>query len=227
MARLVSDNRRIMKPQPLHLCPPLPCLSAFAAAGLVACVSSAGPHDYLRQYDAIPKSSTRFTVCNLAGCEETTEVRLSRQDWRTLEKVFSPPPHNSHQERERIARAVAVFEQLTGEQAATYDDQAGSQGVFRTTRQLDCVAETANTTVYLLLLQQQGLLRWHTAEYPGHRGLIDLQAPHNTAVIVDLGNRERFAVDAYFHANGEAPEVVPIDVWSAGYKPQRTPDGAD
>jgi hypothetical protein len=81
------------------------------------------------------------------------------------------------------------------------------------------VAETTNTTVYLLLLQQRGLIRRHRVEYPKHRGLLQLQAPHNTAVITDRTSGEAFAVDSYFHANGAAPEIVPVETWEAGFSP--------
>lgn len=112
------------------------------------------------------------------------------------------------------------MERLAGGQAGTWDDQPAGQGVFRPTRQLDCVAETNNTTAYLLLLEHQGLLLRHTTGYPEHRGLMQLLAPHNTAVLKENETDRRFAIDTYFHANGQPPEVVPLDIWLDGYEPE-------
>ncbi len=111
------------------------------------------------------------------------------------------------------------MEQLVAHQAGTQDDQAGPSGAFRGTRQLDCIAETTNTTAYLLLLQERGLIQRHSPRYPQHRGFMHGQLPHNTAVMEDLETGERYAVDSYFHANGKRPEIVPVAAWIAGFKP--------
>jgi hypothetical protein len=161
----------------------------------------------------------QFTICNLPGCEETTAVTLSDTDWVRISSIFSPGIPDGEQERVRIATAIALFEQLVAGQAGTGDDQAGPKGMFRGTRQLDCVAETTNTTAYLLLLHQRGLMLYHAPRYPQHRGFMHGKLPHNTAVIEDMQTGERYAVDAYFHGNGVAPEIVPLQEWVDGYKP--------
>jgi len=190
------------------------------AAILTACTTSSQPPEaYLRLYGAIPESSRQFTICNLRGCEETTPVTLSNADWVRIDNVFSQRILDGEHERVRIATAIALFEQLVAEQAGTGDDQAGPKGMFRGTRQLDCIAETTNTTAYLLLLQQRGLMRRHVPRYPQHRGFMHGKLPHNTAVIEDTQTGERYAVDAYFHGNGVAPEIVPLREWLDGYKP--------
>ena len=64
-----------------------------------------------------------------------------------------------------------------------------------------------------------GLLQWHEVGYPRHRGLLNLKFPHNTAVLIDRRTKQSFAVDSWFYANGEAPEIVPIENWMQGYDP--------
>ena len=188
---------------------------------LAACTTSSQPPEtYLRLHGTASMSEYQFSICNLPGCEETSVVTLSRAEWTLIDNIFSPSADDSMEERRRIARAIALFEQLVTVQAGTGDDQAGQQGMFRGTRQLDCVAETANTTAYLILLQERGLMQWHAPRYPQHRGFMHGLFPHNTAVMEDLTTGEKYAVDAYFHANGIAPEIVPVPEWIAGFTPE-------
>ncbi len=190
-------------------------------ATLAACTtSSQPPQAYLRLHDTVPRSAQRFAICNLPGCEETIVVTLSNADWTRIDSVFSPHAHDSEEERTRVARAVALFEQLVADQAGTGDDQAGPNGMFRGTRQLDCIAETSNTTSYLILLHERGLMLRHVPRYPQHRGFMHGQLPHNTAVMEDLQTGERYAVDSYFHANGISPEIVPVPEWVGGFRPE-------
>ena len=182
---------------------------------LSACTTSAQPPEaYLRLHGTTPISTQHFTVCSLFDCEETTIVKLQ------IDNIFSPRAHDSTEERRRIARAIAQSEKTVADIAGTGDDQARQQGMYRGTRQLDCIAETINTTSYLILLQERGLMQWHTPRYPTHRGLMRGQFPHNTAVIEDLKTGARYAVDGYFHANGIAPEILPISEWVTGFTPE-------
>lgn len=177
------------------------------------------PQSYLSLYDAVPGSSALFVVCNAVSCEETVSIRLNGNNWKTVQRLFQPAATDSETERTQIAKAIASLERLVADQAGTSDDQPRNRGTFRGTRQLDCVAETTNTTIYLLLLQQEGLLHWHSVGYPKHRGLVNLQFPHNTAVLIEKENNSLFAVDSYFHANGQPPEIVPLAIWVDGYDP--------
>ena len=177
------------------------------------------PERYLSLYAAVPGSTSQFVICNQVSCEETVSVQLNENNWKNVRSIFQPPATDSESERTQIAKAIASLEQLVADQAGTFDDQPRNRGTFRGTRQLDCVAETTNTTIYLLLLRDEGLLRWHSVGYPQHRGLANLQFPHNTAVLIEKDTKTLFAVDAYFHANGQPPEIVPLASWVDGYDP--------
>ena len=177
------------------------------------------PERYLSLYAAVPESYSQFVICNQVSCDETTSVHLTGNDWQSVQRIFQPPATGSESERTQIAQAIARLEQLVGDQAGTFDDQPRNQGSFRGTRQLDCVAEATNTTIYLMLMKERGLLHWHGVGYPKHRGLVSLQFPHNTAVLIEKDSNRLFAVDSYFHANGEPPEIVPLASWVDGYDP--------
>ena len=187
---------------------------------LTSCVTAPQPPErYLSLYDVVPEQSKRFMICNQVSCEETVPIRLNEDSWNVVRTLFEPPATDGQSERIQIAAAIARLEQLVADQAGTFDDQPRNRGTFRGTRQLDCVAETTNTTIYLLLLAEQGLLRWHSVAYPKHRGLANLQFPHNTAVLIEKDSEQPFAVDSYFHANGQPPEIVPLATWVDGYDP--------
>ena len=194
---------------------------ATGFTALTACnISTQPPEAYLRLLDITPTSTQHFAVCSRFGCEETSIIRLSNTDWKQIDYIFSPRAHDSAEERRRIARAVAHLEQAVAVKAGTGDDQGGQHGMFRGTRQLDCIAETTNTTSYIILLQKRCLIQWHRPRYPQHRVLMHGKFPHNTAIVEDLNTGELFAIDSYFHANGVPQEIVPVSEWTSGFTPE-------
>lgn len=81
--------------------------------------------------------------------------------------------------------------------------------------QMDCIDETTNTTAYLLILQNEGLLRHHTVAHPVARGFfLDGRYPHATAVIT-AQDGEQWAVDPWPYANAEDVDVMTLDEWYA------------
>ena len=88
--------------------------------------------------------------------------------------------------------------------------------------QQDCVDEATNTTSYLLVLQSNGLLKYHTVGIPMTKGDLlkaTLQGdpvkywPHWTAVIQEKKTGQRFAVDSWIYVQGENPAVVEVEKW--------------
>lgn len=147
-------------------------------------------------------------------------VRLNGKEWAEVRKIFHPPPIDAEDERARVAQAVAALETLVGPQANTSGDRGRNAGLLSGLPQLDCVAETVNTTTYLYMIQADGLLTWHQLRYPQHRGLANFLWPHNTAVLVEHATGTAFAVDSWFFDNGQPPEIISLDVWIAGYDPR-------
>lgn len=182
---------------------------------------STKPESYIAHYQDFPPAVERFQVCHDVDCENLTPVTLDSKAWNKLGDVFRQPAASARQERAQVRSAIALFENIIGPIAKTANDQPrnDSGGWVNSERQLDCIAETVNTTTYLLLLEQQGWLKWHRAGFPKHRGLFTLHAPHNTAVIREKSSGKEYAVDSWFHANGKKPEVVPINQWTSGYDP--------
>ncbi len=164
----------------------------------------------------------QFEHCYGYGCDRIADVTFTEADWRDIEKTFLPAPASHRQERESIAKAVAIFEQKVGAQTGT---DADKRGTFRNMGdgQLDCVDESTNTTIYLMLLQKRGLIKMHNIESPTTRFPIIHSGrwPHQAAVISENRSRAPYVVDSWFHDNGEPPEIVPIKQWKKGWKPKR------
>ncbi len=176
--------------------------------------------DYLSLHHLQTPVTESFQVCAAQGCDRTSTVTFGEQEWVQIRDLFNPAPVQAEQERIQIARAVALMEKLVGDKNGTKNDHGRNSGLFSGYPQLDCVAESANTTVTLMLLQQQGLLRFHRALYPQHRGFFSFQAAHYSAAIEELNSQQRYAVDSWFFANGELPVIVPVKDWQEGYDPE-------
>lgn len=165
--------------------------------------------------DAVP-------VCFHHGCDSVAVIRLDDGDWRRIAAHLEPPAMSAADERQQIARAIAEFERIAGRLAGTAGDKAGDLAAFGTTApQQDCIDESSNTTVYLTLLEQARLLRWHRVRPPAHRGYLFFGGwPHYTALIEETGSGGAWVVDSWFHDNGEPPEIIELDVWKDGWKPE-------
>ncbi|MCW8962671.1 MAG: hypothetical protein OQL16_02660 [Gammaproteobacteria bacterium] len=187
-------------------------------------LGSSRPENYIAHYQDYPPEVKRFQVCHDIHCENLTPVTLDSKAWSQLARPFTQTAASASQEREQVKSAIALFEEVVGPIAKTGSDRARniSGGWGNRDRQLDCIAETINTTTYLLLIEQQGWLKWHRTATPEHRGWFTLHAPHNTAVLEEKASGRKYAVDSWFHANGEQPEVVPINQWTSGFDPEDT-----
>ncbi len=127
---------------------------------------------------------------------------------------------NAQDEREAITFAIADFEKFVGKAVGTSADIHGTYVAFGEGQQ-DCVDESTNTSVYLTLLQKQGLLKFHDV------GAVERRDPsvtgrwwHQTATITERASGQRYAVDSWFEDNGNPAYVVPLKVWASGWAPE-------
>jgi hypothetical protein len=173
--------------------------------------------DFLARFDDRDPTIHRIAVCHGFGCAVHDEISLA-DDWREIVALFAGDG-DAVAERLRIAEAVALFERAAAGSTPVGADRAGTFGVWGEPGQLDCVDEAANTSRLLVLLDGAGLLRRHRAGPPATRGGFVRGWPHTTATIVERQTGTAFAVDSWLHPNGDPPEVVPLDQWLAGWKP--------
>lgn len=199
--------------------PPLLLLSLC----LSACVSQDfKTYDrYLASKNIPAPTVEQFPHCHAYGCASHYLVELNKSQWKQIDKIFARPSKNAAQERERIIKAVGLFERMVGGMTGT---DADVKGTFRKTgeNQLDCVDESTNTTIYLDLLKQRGHLTFHDIEQP------QIRLPfvgggawiHQTAVMRERESGIDYAVDSWFYDNGIEPVIVPLEDWRKGWKPE-------
>ncbi len=166
-------------------------------------------------------SETELTICHGFGCQQRTEVAITGRFARSLAAWFQPPAPDAATEREQIARAIAYLERQVGAVTGTDRDIGGNYDPEReqpASSQMDCIDESHNTTRYLRLLDRLGLLRWHRPAARRYRSrfLID---GHWTAVIEEIPNGRQWAVDAWYHDNGQPPEIQPLADWLRRKRP--------
>jgi hypothetical protein len=212
------DQIRESQVTPLRL---LVCaLCSLALVVFTGCESTRQPSLYLSHFDLKPPAVNDFEVCASAGCRKKSSIGYTPNEWQSIRSVFEPAPASAAEERERIQTAIAAIEQIIGVKNGTSGDAPRNDRELGTGAQLDCIAEAANTTVALLLFDQEGLLKFHRVGYPQHRGFFQLRLPHNAASIYENETNAHYVVDSWFYRNGEPPVCVPVNEWRAGYDPE-------
>jgi len=200
----------------------LPAVGLFSLAfALTACQA----HEEQRVAKLLEANPTpaKFSVCHGNSCRLRTDVSLSATEWAQVRALFDPPPADARAERQQIARATALLETLTGRQAGTLEDAAGMGVHWNPDGQLDCIDETTNSTEYMRMMAADGLIRFHDIGLPANRFVITSWGPSNTATISERTTGKIYAVDSYFRANGQPADILPLDVWTAGWVPEDGP----
>ena len=155
----------------------------------------------------------RIDVCYDFGCRSIRRVYLFDDDWQRVARVLRGA-HSPAEERTAIARAVGVMEEVVGAMSPTGEDRAGNDYVGEDAAgQLDCIDESTNTTAYLTLFQEQGLLVHHRVAERVYRAplLID---QHWAAQVREIASGKGFAVDSWLRDNGQPALVLPVERWA-------------
>ncbi len=174
------------------------------------------------------KSHKQFGVCSGYGCSQYQETGLSDDEWLKVREVFLPAASSPEQERLMIAKAIALIEQFIGPKTGTDKDKAKAVPLnFSTRGQMDCIDEAFNSTSYLYLLRQDGLITYHILGAHLRRNFSDLSYPHSTATIHEIGvdhiveGTGHYVVDSWFHENGALAEVIPASKWKKRWYPSK------
>jgi len=160
-----------------------------------------------------------FSICYGHTCKYQVNVSLNEGEWSTIRQLFESQTDSPLTEREQIRIAIGMLEDIVGNKTGTANDKGENFQGLGYKGQMDCVDESTNTTVFLTLLQDDNLLRWHVVDYRTSRGIFSLQVPHFTAVIRDTESQIRYAVDSWFLDNGKPPFILPLSTWKKGWKP--------
>ena len=198
-----------------------PLYRTFLLAGvllLAGCTNNGTPERFLAKYADPDPSLDAVLICHGYGCQRQDIVDL-RLAWPRLVAEMTQPAPDAAAERASIALTIAAIEAEVGARIGTSQDVGGTFEGFAMPGQLDCIDETSNTSSYLILLDKAGLLRWHELRGPTSRFFVHNGWPHTTAVIVETATGQAYAVDSWFHGNGQPAEIVTIESWKSGWAP--------
>lgn len=152
-----------------------------------------------------------FHACVDYHCDFVKSIQLSIDQWAAVRKIFKPNV-TAATERRQIQQAIALLERLVGQQSGTWQDKPRNDGDSSEPGQLDCIAESINTTTYLELLAEEDLLVWHRVKQRKRRNPWFINI-HWTAVIEDRTDEQHYAVDSWFFENGAPPMIQPLEDW--------------
>lgn len=193
---------------------------------LLLVISVTGVHAEMADINRIFRQTPNLDhmeICHGGGCARLSQVQLTQAEWNQVTRLFAPLPEDAEHERLLIARAVGQLETLVGAKNGTVGDKAGTFNNSQFPGQLDCNDESINTTTYLRLLIQAGLVRWHTVEDTRTRHFFFSGWPHSTAVIRQTDSGKLYAVDSWFYDNGHPATIVPFELWKDGFVPADSP----
>ena len=194
---------------------------------LSAC-NSGNPQYYLNLYDIKSPTAQNFTHCLNYGCQTRNLVSLPKTTHKKLTTLFKNTK-SAEDERTKVTQAIQIFEKDIGALTGTHNDKHGTFRIYQDDSiesqrfQQDCIDESTNTTIYLMLLQDLNLLTYNTPFFPASRSPIGSGSRwwHQTAVIQDIETKQRYAVDSWFFDNGEKAVIKDIESWKAGWNPPK------
>lgn len=161
-----------------------------------------------------PVSIQNLPVCMDFGCKHQQTIALNDEEWKSVANWFQDTS-SAHTERKQIKQAIGWMEVVVGRHTPTYRDVGGDlmneekEAIFP--GQLDCIDESLNTTTYLKLFEQNGLLKHHKVLDRAYRRAVFDQ--HWAGQIEALESGERWVVDSWFQHNGFLPYLQRSEEW--------------
>lgn len=183
--------------------------------------------DISRIFHQTPQLSA-FEVCQGGGCAVVSKTSITEMEWNAVTHIFNVPAKSAQEknevvERQKIAQAIGILEDLIGKKIGTTADLAGTFFDGKLGGQQDCNDEAINSTTYMRLLKQKGLMPLHEIEDMRTRNFFFTGWPHTTAVIREIKSGERYAVDSWFYDNGHAATIVSFKQWKTNFQPEDSP----
>ena len=162
-----------------------------------------------------PPSAEAMTICYGFVCRRRATLDFTASDQKELTQILAAGKASAAAERAAVQKAVVWFDKRVGpivgttNRVANADIRSGAAaGNF------DCWDSTRNTSSFLFVLQEWGLLKHHTVGNPRYRGnILALQLPHNTAVLVENESKVEWVVDMWTTKYLQPPDVMLVETW--------------
>ena len=195
-------------------------------AALVLCAAcTSGPSLYLQEYQGLyhgraPTPSNFFT-CYGWECKSIARISLSPEEWKMARAPLETAAPDARTERQHIAGAVLIMEELTGRRMAMTQEER-REFLGGDSSLLDCIDDSVNTWVYMTLLERDGLLVHHTVAGIAHGGSVLGWDVRNSASLVVKATGERFTIDPTQAKDGGPPPTFPLELWAGEWPPDMT-----
>ena len=205
------------------------CITACFCLLLLTSCQTGRYENYLNLYDIKPPTQSNLTHCFNYGCQTRRNLALPQKTSVKLHKLFKHPSKTAKTERKRISKAIQIFETDIGAITGTKNDKHGTFRLYQddtettSSFQQDCIDESTNTTIYMALLEKMGFLKFYKPVFPTTRQpfLNGSKWWHQTAVIEEIENGKKYAVDSWFFDNGAPAAIVPLKEWKNGWHPPK------
>jgi hypothetical protein len=171
------------------------------------------PELHYKDYNATPPTGNTVSVCHAHGCQKQVKFTFTNADISDLSVLmdYARSADTAREERRAIAYAIAWMERRVGPTTGTANDRASLE-FMNASGQLDCVDEATNATSYLLVLQNNGLLRHHSVIRPFSKASF-FKWPHFAAMIKTRSSKQVYAIDSGVGPNGTNPAVTLASKW--------------
>jgi len=169
------------------------------------------------QYRIEADGSVVLRLCFNSSCARTEMLTFSAADMEKVKGQLAYCPGQDLYDRlQRVRIAVWQMEVLAQKyEPLLANDREVNDREYGVNGRLDCVDNSSNTTNFLTILMDLGQLPSWRVEAPSVRRPLHFNAVHWTAVLKDEVTGEKWAVDSWFHPNGNLPFVLPLNVWKA------------
>jgi hypothetical protein len=162
-----------------------------------------------------PPNASEMTVCYGFVCRRRATLDFTPADKKQLTQILAAGKASATAERAAIQKAVIWFDHRVGPMVGT--NKRVARADIRTgadAGNFDCWDSTRNTSSFLLVLQEWGLLKHHSVGNPRYRGnILTLQLPHNTAVIVEKESGIEWSVDMWTTKYLQPPDMMLVEKW--------------
>lgn len=189
--------------------------ATLVALVLAGCSFEGGSLERVRKtFDTENPRPEAFHICGSHNCKKRVPVSLSPSEWAQVRAPFAPRPRTPGAERKALAESLRRLEVMVGEKTGYNSDLAYSTLQIAGKAQ-DCVDEMVNTAVYLKMLDDAGMLRFHR---PGQRVSIGFMTrrfwTHTVASIFQTDTGQEFIIDTWAVDFGETPYVMDRTAWT-------------
>ncbi|HSH42179.1 MAG TPA: hypothetical protein VK973_08650 [Arenicellales bacterium] len=166
-------------------------------------------------------------VCFNWSCKSRQRITITAADMAEVVNQMALCPGDSLYDRlQRLRIGIWQMETLAEKyQPLLANDEAVNDRDQGLNGRMDCVDNASNTTTYLNVLSDLGLLPGWSIKEPRIRHRFS-ELVHWTAVVVDSRDAGSWSVDTWLRPNGHLPFVMPLQAWKDDKVPWDPPFAA-